>query len=83
MTGLFRWVRTNSEKYLLESVQADLARKYLGRPPTVGPRNPQVIFWKYMFVPLYRRLPWKVKHSIILAMPGSHRHGWDAQGRGR
>jgi hypothetical protein len=78
MTGFFWWVRTNSEKYLLEAAQADLARRYLGRSPTVGPRSAQVIFWKYMFVPLYRRLPWKVKHFVILAMPGSHRRQWSA-----
>jgi hypothetical protein len=35
-----------------------------------------VVFWKYLFVPIYRRLPWKVKHFIILAMPGSHRRHW-------
>jgi hypothetical protein len=76
MTGFFWWVRTNSQKYLLESVQADLALRYLGRPPTVGRRTPQVLFWKYLFVPIYRRLPWKVKHFVILAMPGSHRRSW-------
>jgi hypothetical protein len=76
MTRFFRWVRTNSQKYLLEAVQADLARRLLGRPPTVGPRTPGVLFWKLLFVPLYRRLPWKVKHFIILAMPGSHRRPW-------
>lgn len=76
MTALFRWVRTNSEKYLLEAQQAELAKRYLGRPPPVGPRTPQVLFWKYLFVPLYRRLPWKVKHLVILAMPGSHRRDW-------
>jgi hypothetical protein len=27
-------------------------------------------------VPIYRRLPWNVKHFIILAMPGSHRRHW-------
>jgi hypothetical protein len=76
MTRFFCWVRTNSQKYLLEAVQADLAHRYLGRPPTVGARTPQVIFWKYLFVPIYRRLPWKVKHFVILAMPGSHRRKW-------
>ena len=76
MTKFFWWVRTNSQKYLLEAVQADLARQYLDRPPTVGPRTPQRIFWKYLFVPIYRRLPWKVKHFVILAMPGSHRRQW-------
>jgi hypothetical protein len=29
-----------------------------------------------VFVPLYRRLPWKIKHFVILAMPGSHRRQW-------
>ena len=55
MNGFFQWVRTNSQKYLLEAVQAELAHRYLGRPPTVGPRTPQVMFWKFLFVPLYRR----------------------------
>jgi hypothetical protein len=76
MTGFFYWVRSNSQKYLLEAVQADLAQRYLGRPPTVGRRSPHVLFWKNLFVPLYRRLPWKVKHAVIRAMPGSHRRTW-------
>jgi hypothetical protein len=78
MIKFFQWLRTNSQKYLLEAVQADLASQYLGRPPTVGPRTPQRMFWKHVFVPLYRRLPWKIKHFVILAMPGSHRRGWSS-----
>jgi hypothetical protein len=78
MTRFFGWLRTNSQKYLLEAAQAKLARQYLDRPPTVGPRTPQVIFWKHLFVPIYRRLPWRVKHFVILAMPGSHRRRWGA-----
>lgn len=81
MNRFFQWVRTNSEKYLLEAVQADLANEYLHRPGPVGHRTPQVIFWKYLFVPLYRRLPWAVKHKIILSMPGSHRQHWSSQPR--
>jgi hypothetical protein len=78
MTGFFWWVRTNSQTYLLEAVQADLARRYLDRPPTVGPRTPQRLFWKYLFVPIYRRLPWKLKHVVIRSMPGSHRRHWSS-----
>jgi hypothetical protein len=74
----FWWVRTNSQKYLLEAVQADLARAQLNRPGPVGRRSPEVLFWKYLFVPLYRRLPWPIKHKIILSMPGSHRQGWNS-----
>ena len=81
MNRFFQWVRANSEKYLLEAVQADLANEYLHRPGPVGHRTPQVIFWKYLFVPLYRRLPWAVKHKIILSMPGSHRQRWSSQPR--
>jgi len=76
MIRFFRWLRTNSQKYLLEAVQADLAREQLGRPGPVGRRTPEVIFWKNVFVPLYRRLPWSVKHRIIVSMPGSHRKDW-------
>ncbi len=75
MNRLFWWVRTNSEKYLLEATQADLARQY-GRSGPVGRKTPEVVFWKYVFVPLYRRLPWEVKHRVIRAMPGSHRKDW-------
>lgn len=78
MNAFFRWLRINSQKYLLEQAQANLARKHLGRRGPVGPRNAQVLFWKYLFVPIYRRLPWRVKHTVILAMPGSHRRRWDS-----
>ncbi len=76
MNRFFWWLRTNSQKYLLEATQADLAREYLGRPGPVGRRSLQVLFWKRVFVPLYRRLPWPVKHTVITAMPGSHRKQW-------
>lgn len=76
MNSFFYWVRSNSQKYLLEAVQSDLAGQYLSRPGPVGRKTPQVIFWKYVFVPLYRRLSWSVRHKVILAMPGSHRRHW-------
>jgi hypothetical protein len=34
-----------------------------------------------VFVPVYRRLPWKVRSAAIRAMPGSHRKGWDSRDR--
>lgn len=78
MIAFFLWMRTNAQKYLLEAVQADLARQYLGRPGPVGRLTPQRVFWKYLFVPIYRRLPWPFKHRVLLAMPGSHRRRWSA-----
>lgn len=75
MNRFFAWLRMNSEKYLLEATQKDIAAQY-GRPGPVGKRTPQVVFWKYLFSPLYRRMPWPLKHKIISAMPGSHRKEW-------
>lgn len=76
MTHLLERVRLNSQKYLLEAAQEPLARRYLGRPGPVSPPGLQVFFWKRIFVPLYRLLPWEWRRAIILAMPGSHRRGW-------
>jgi hypothetical protein len=72
----FEWVRRNSEKYLLEAAQAELALRYLGRPAPVGRRGLKELFWKRLFVPVYRRLPWRLRHAAILGMPGSHRRTW-------
>ncbi len=75
------WVRVNSQKYLLEAVQERVARQYLGRPGPVGRPGLQELFWKRIFVPLYRLLPWEWRRAIILAMPGSHRRGWQPDER--
>jgi hypothetical protein len=79
----FEWVRRNSEKYLLEAAQAELARQYLDRPAPVGRRGLQELFWKRLFVPVYRRLPWRLRHAAILGMPGSHRRVWQRRGNPR
>jgi len=71
----FRWLRTNSQKYLLEASQKDLAVRHGLRGP-VTKLTPQVVFWKFIFVPLYRLLPWPLRHKIMGAMPGSHRKEW-------
>lgn len=76
MTRLPEWVRLNSQKYLLEAAQEPLARRYLGRRGPVSRPGLQAFFWKRIFVPLYRLLPWEWRRAIILAMPGSHRRGW-------
>ncbi len=78
ISRLSEWVRLNSQKYLLEAAQEPLARRYLDRPGPVSRPGLQVFFWKRIFVPLYRLLPWEWRRAIILAMPGSHRRGWPA-----
>jgi len=71
----FRWLRSNSEHYLLIAAQERVARQ-LG---TRGPRPPQglrELFWLRVFAPIYRVMPWPMRHRIMLTMPGSHRRHW-------
>jgi hypothetical protein len=70
-----RWLRANSEHYLLADAQARMARTY-GRPVPPAPSGAKAIFWSRLFVPAYRRLPWGVRRSVIQRMPGSHRRAW-------
>ena len=70
-----RWLRTNSEQYLLLDAQARVAAAQ-GRPGPPRPRGAKEVFWLRVFAPTYRRLPWKVRSAVIQAMPGSHRQTW-------
>lgn len=72
----FEWLRRNSERYLLEDAQREMARKYRGQEPPRAGGGPGAVFWRRVYVPVYRRLPWGVRRALIMAMPGSHRRGW-------
>ena len=72
----FEWVRRNSEDYLMQAAQRDLARKYLGRQGPAVRRGPGAFFWRSIFTPIYRLLPWGLRRAVIQAMPGSHRRRW-------
>ena len=74
-----QWLRANSERYLLEHAEAEMARRYLDRPGPVTEPGLRSLFWRRMFVPVYRRLPWGLRRAVIQAIPGSHRQHW--QGR--
>jgi hypothetical protein len=73
--SLARWLRSNSEHYLLLDAQARAAHKYglTGPPP---PSTTRELFWRKVFVPVYRRLPWGVRRFTIGVLPGSHRQEW-------
>lgn len=73
-----RWLRSNSEHYLLLDAQARMAARY-GRPPPPPARGAQEIFWTRVFAPTYRRLPWKIRLALINRMPGSHRRDWSSR----
>jgi hypothetical protein len=70
-----RWLRSNSEHYLLLDAQARAAAKHgLAQPPP--PKRTRELFWRKVFVPIYRQLPWSVRRASIALMPGSHRQHW-------
>jgi len=70
------WLRANSQRYLLEAAERELAQKYLGTAPPVIEGGLEALFWRKVFVPAYRMVPWSVRHSIMQLMPGSHRRHW-------
>ena len=74
--AFFEWVRTNSEHYLMEASQREMAKKYLGAEPPVIGATVKDIFFRRLFVPVYRLLPYGVRRMVMMAMPGSHRQDW-------
>jgi hypothetical protein len=73
--SFFRWLRSNSEHYLLIDSHRRLAKRD-GTPMPRPPRGPKEIFWLRIFAPVYAALPWPLRHRIMRAMPGSHRKTW-------
>lgn len=71
-----QWLRRNSERSLMDAAEEDLARRYLGRGGPAVRRRPAALFWRRVFVPVYRALPWGIRHTALRAMPGSHRRRW-------
>ncbi len=71
----FRWLRSNAEHYLLIAAQDQIARRHGARRPN-PPRGLSELLWLRVFAPVYRSLPWSLRHKVMLAMPGSHRRQW-------
>jgi hypothetical protein len=60
-------LRARSEYALRLAAMEDVARRYPGR--TAKPALPQVgLFWRYVFVPLFRRVPWSFKQKTMRAL---------------
>lgn len=76
MPSFFEWVRKNSEHYLMESSHREMAKKYLGDEPPVTGATVKDVFFRRLFVPIYRRLPYRLRRMVMMAMPGSHRRDW-------
>ncbi|GAC1310470.1 MAG: hypothetical protein NVSMB16_07050 [Acidimicrobiales bacterium] len=74
------WLRVNAERYLKIAAEDTIARKY-GHVGPVKPKGLLSLFFLSVFVPVYRRLPWKVRTFVIHALPGSHRQNWTPRDR--
>jgi hypothetical protein len=61
-----RRLRDRSEHYLLQAAVRDVGA---GAPGTVAPyQDRRGVLWRWLFVPLYRRLPWTVKRRAMSAL---------------
>jgi len=70
-----RWLRANSERYLLVAAHERVAKAH-GVPGPRPPKGVKEVFWLRVFAPAYRTLPWPLRHRILRSMPGSHRKTW-------
>lgn len=73
--GFSQWLRSNSERSLLADAQRRVAARY-GTPAPAPPRGLRERFWRQVFAPSYRLLPWSLRRRAIAALPGSHRRDW-------
>ena len=73
--GFAQWLRSNSEHYLAIDAQQRVGARYGARMPEKA-RGPREIFWRHVFTPAYRLLPWGLRRRVIGALPGSHRKEW-------
>jgi len=74
-----RRLRARSEHVLRMAAMDDVARRYPGRtvPSALSSESP---FWRFVFVPLYRRVPWEFKRNAMRRLKMTAQ-GWPEQSR--
>lgn len=78
LSDVKRSIRTRSEHQLRLAVLSELGR---GQPSTVEPYTEKGgRFWRMVFVPVYRRIPWSTKEKAMGAL-GMTAKGWKAPER--
>ena len=66
MSAFKRRLRDRSEHYLLQAAMRDVGS---GAPGTVKPyRERGGLVWRWLFVPVYRRVPWPLKRRAMEAL---------------
>jgi hypothetical protein len=73
-------LRERSELYLRVMAMEDVRRRY----PQAGTQSaafpPMPVFWRRVFVPLYRRVPWPLKQRLMRALRMTS-SGWPQEPR--
>jgi hypothetical protein len=74
-------LREQAELHLRLAAMDDLRRDHPG--VTSAPHRPSGgAFWRYVFVPVYRRLPWETKERAMHALKmTAEDHGWTPPSR--
>ena len=74
-------LRDRAEMHLRLAAMDDMRRANPG--VTTEPHRPGGgAFWRYMFVPLYRRVPWETKQRAMRALRmTAENHGWTPPAR--
>ena len=74
-----RRLRERSEHVLRLAAMEDVAQRYPGRtvPSALSTGGP---FWRLVFVPLYRRVPWEFKRNAMRTLKMTAQ-GWPEQSR--
>ena len=74
-------LREQAEFYLRLAAMDELRGRYPAG--TTAPyREPGAVFWRRVFVPLYRRVPWSTKERAMRALGmTAERSGWTAPAR--
>jgi len=72
--SFLQWVRRTSEHYLMVDAMDRVGRKFDANTPE-PPRGIE-IFWRRAYVPIFHRLPVRLRNGMIARMPGSHRRPW-------
>ena len=74
-----RRLRARSEHVLRMAAMDDVARRYPNRtvPSALSEEGP---FWRLVFVPLYRRVPWEFKRNAMRRLKMTAQ-GWPEQSR--
>jgi hypothetical protein len=74
-------LRDRAEAQLRLAAMDDLRRAH-PRMTTAPHRPPGGAFWRHVFVPLYRRVPWEAKQRAMRALRmTADRHGWTPPAR--